>query len=382
MDANTFLIINKLQKGEQIEFRDYILYLVALPIVSFFLAKLIPAYTWIYECVIFRVKSYYSKKELKLEGFEVINCNHINYNYPLPLTAMNWYINMNYRHLCIDRKIYDKQWLNWTNGNGSPLNSEEFEYTMDSTRTKWIALNPDISFQIYRSNVDTKFDNNMQEYYSFSKTMVCLTLASRTIDMRAFIEQVTKSYLKFQAEQNRDKLFHFVYQGISKDEKLEFTKNLFSDLVEEPNNETFDHLFCEHNHSLIKDLDRLHDLEYYKRTGFSRKKGYLFFGEPGCGKTRTVLAMANYDKRHIIEISPIKLKTNKEFSQILNLSEINGVKFKPSEVIYLIEEIDTSKVTKNRDEQPKPAVEDKKEITVVLSDKEETKEMRELVEHV
>ena len=39
---------------------------------------------------------------------------------------------------------------------------------------------------------------------------------------------------------------------------------------------TFSNLESEHNTMLIKDINRLKDLEYYKKTGNRRKKGYLF----------------------------------------------------------------------------------------------------------
>lgn len=56
----------------------------------------------------------------------------------------------------------------------------------------------------------------------------------------------------------------------------------------------------EHTQMFINDINKLKDIEYYKEHGLKRKKGYLFHGEPGCGKTSTVVAIALYDERHIV----------------------------------------------------------------------------------
>jgi AAA+ superfamily predicted ATPase len=106
------------------------------------------------------------------------------------------------------------------------------------------------------------------------------------------------------------------------------------------NHETFDNLFHQHKKSLIRDIDRLRDIEYYKRTGLKQKKGYLFYGPPGCGKTSTVMAMSNYDKRHIIEIPLSRVKTNNDFEKILNLSKIDDLKFNFNNIIILFDELD------------------------------------------
>ena len=87
-------------------------------------------------------------------------------------------------------------------------------------------------------------------------------------------------------------------------------------------------------------MDKLHDTDFYKRTGLKRKKGYLFYGLPGTGKTATVMAMSNYDRRHIIEVPLSRIKTNNELEYILTMSHINGIKFNPDNIIILFDEID------------------------------------------
>jgi SpoVK/Ycf46/Vps4 family AAA+-type ATPase len=90
----------------------------------------------------------------------------------------------------------------------------------------------------------------------------------------------------------------------------------------------------------MKSINRLKDIEYYKRTGMKRKIGYLFYGPPGCGKTSHVVAMANYDNSHIIEIPMSRVKKNKEIESILNISSINGITIEKEKLIIFFDEID------------------------------------------
>jgi hypothetical protein len=152
-------------------------------------------------------------------------------------------------------------------------------------------------------------------------------------EIQEFLENIKQEYIKI-TENN--KLYHYIYEGEGK-----FSRTLISDLVDSPSLETFDHLFNEHSLFLKKDLERLKNISYYQRTGLKRKKGYLFYGEPGCGKTSSVMAMANYDNRHIIEVPLSRVQTNMEIEKILsleNLGEFNSIK--KSEAIILFDELD------------------------------------------
>lgn len=173
---------------------------------------------------------------------------------------------------------------------------------------------------------------------------VCVEIHStRSVsEIIAFLDKCTCDYEQYHSNANKNKLFHFIYQGSSKDGNLQFCKQIISDIESDTNRsyETFDQIFNEHRDALKIDLDRLRNIEYYRKNGFKRKKGYLFHGHPGCGKTSTVMAMANYDNRHIIEVPISRLQSTEEFEQMLSLTEINNVKFTSNQIIILFDEID------------------------------------------
>lgn len=163
-------------------------------------------------------------------------------------------------------------------------------------------------------------------------------LESDTVDLEFFVNDLTRKYDKMNKEKNKNKLYHFTLNSIEND-CPKFSTELIYD--KEPLLfENFDNISSVHNDFLINDMNMLKDIEYYKRTGMKRKKSYLFYGEPGCGKTSSIIAMGMYDKRHIIEIPMALILTNQDLDAIMNLQEIEDISFKNDEIIILFDEID------------------------------------------
>jgi ATP-dependent Zn protease len=178
-----------------------------------------------------------------------------------------------------------------------------------------------------------------------------------------FIDKCINEYDECIKNKNQNKTYHFIYQGLNDHDQIKFSTNLITDFSDSQNQnyETFDNIFHKHKQKLINDIDRLKDINYYKKSGLKKKKGYLFYGPPGCGKTSTVMAISNYDKRHIIEIPLSRVKTNNEFEQLLNLTEINNIKFNFNNIIILFDELDIGIEfnTKNNNENDSNKIENK-----------------------
>lgn len=338
MDANTLLIINKLQKNESFEFKDLVLYVLVIPTITLLLTKFHKIYIIIYDYLYYKYKQWSKFNEIIIEGIETYSYDGIRYDYSSILTALVWKIlKQGYK---IDLKAYNTKWMK----NILPIKDNLIDFSVDNTHNNWLLIEDDISFRVDRIGGDMQ----NSESYLF-KNIIRLILRSRKHCLKEYIEKIMNEYEVFIAQKTQGKLYHFVYTG-KKDEKFIFVIKCFSNLISDPNNETFDHLINEHSEKLIKDIKRLKDIKYHIRTGTSRKKGYLFWGVPGTGKTRTVLAMANYDNRHIIEIPISRIKTNQELEELIGLEEINGIKFRPDQIIYLFEEIDTADVSHKRKE--------------------------------
>lgn len=275
------------------------------------------------------------KYALKFIGHETYTGgrHHINYSYPLLAIC----------HLLLtERKITRATYINKENNGRAPYRdddneNEELNYILDA----WQQFNYSKTIQVQFSK--SKLQSEKQRDNGWE---IMLTVSStKSLDeLNEFVERAVTEYRAYMDTKTRNKVYHFIYKGKTaiEDEEEPWSSAVLSDL-DDPGNtnyETFDTLFTPNKASLIADLQRLKDLEYYKRTGLKRKKGYIFYGPPGCGKTSSVIAMANYDRRHILEIPMSRVKTNGEIEEILNLTSIHGVEFTKEQIILLFDEID------------------------------------------
>lgn len=174
--------------------------------------------------------------------------------------------------------------------------------------------------------------------YSSINVTIDYILESDTVDLEKYVNNCVDNYSKIIKEKNKDKLFHFTLTSFTRGNAC-FNEELIYD-SKPLLHESFDNIYCEHSELIKKDLHKLKNIDYYVKTGLKRKKSYLFYGEPGCGKTSMIVAMALYDKRHIIELPLSLIKNSGDLEEIMNLKEINDITFDKDEIILLFDEID------------------------------------------
>lgn len=182
-----------------------------------------------------------------------------------------------------------------------------------------------------------KIISNVKTSHWNRKTEITYTIESNTVDVGEYVKKCIAEYNDYVNNEKAETLYYFKYIGICNG-TLNFKHRILCNKDESC--ESFDNIFNEHTNMLKNDIDQLNNKNYYKKTGIRRKKAYLFYGEPGCGKNACVNAMAYYGKRHIIDISFANIKTNSEFIDIMSLSEINGISFNRNEIIFMFDEMD------------------------------------------
>lgn len=329
MDTISFIIYEKIKEGEDISIKEICLYLFLLPFISFILSKI---KDFDFNFNLSKVKfwnNFKQKDTLKLTGREILNGSFMNFDYPESMIALNYWL--------IENKKLKKFRIFDT------VRNQDIDYGYGKKKSENIGYIPDkcsetkIEEDIYIT-IDVNNINIESKNATITGTETIITLSSKNRNLPEFLDTLKIKYEKVLKNKNNGKLYHFIYQGIN-DETIKFTKTIISDKVN-PSHETFNNIMNEHTDNFIKDIKRLKDLDYYCRTGLKRKKGYLFYGQPGCGKTASVMAMALEDNRHIIEIPLSRVKTNKEIEDILNLSKIQDIDFTKEEIIILFDEID------------------------------------------
>jgi len=70
--------------------------------------------------------------------------------------------------------------------------------------------------------------------------------------------------------------------------------------------------------------------------------GFMFYGDPGCGKTSTIKAMANYTQRHIVSIPLNKIRTVKELLNLFYNVKMNHKDIPLHRRLYVLEDIDAA----------------------------------------
>lgn len=284
-----------------------------------------------------------------------------NYYFPKQIIALNDYMISNnikapYSYYNIDKNGIDEYNVRY---NKIEI-SDKYFYVVASD-----VHNLNIIDDIYLT-VDVINLRRDKDKFCLESKKIVYYLESENADIDKFLKKCEMKYEEKLEQKSKNKTYHFIYNGCVENENKRkticFTSSLLCDYENKYNlNETFDHLFSVNKEIILNDLKRLRDLEYYKKTGMKRKKSYLFYGIPGCGKTAFVMAMSNYDKRHIIEIPLNRVKTNEEFEKIMAIETISDVKIRKNEVIYLFDEIDIDTDGLDREKKEKNVVTDKKE---------------------
>jgi len=349
MDATGFFIMDKLRKNEPLDMKEIFMMVVIIP----FIGKLFNSngYFMIFIDYISKLIFEQGQKKLKSKYAVMTISGNISQNITAVLhKSVDCKISPIF--LAINRYVLEQNLAESFDSINLSESGDNFS-TAATTTSKCEIIAKEIKeftkLCIYdNQKIDVKIENitefNDKSNYGPSKnTTYTFTLrmsksANSSIIFDKFINQKLDAYKLYLESKTKDKYYHFVFLDTKNDLPV-FSSSIINDKNHTLNNETFDTLFHDHVDRLKTDIVKLRDKEYYMTHGLRRKKGYLFYGEPGTGKTSSVMAIANADNRHIMEISIQKIKNINTLRQILNLTSINNISFNKSEIVYLFDEI-------------------------------------------
>ncbi len=129
----------------------------------------------------------------------------------------------------------------------------------------------------------------------------------------------------------------------------------------------FDNTFFTEKNKVLERLDYfLNNETEYNRRGIPYNMGFLFYGNPGCGKTSCIKAMANLTKRHVMEVNLKNINTCGDFIEIFTKEVIENKWLLPiNKKIIVLEDIDCMlDIVKDR----KQADDEKEHIFQMLGD--------------
>ncbi len=167
-----------------------------------------------------------------------------------------------------------------------------------------IEISDDIFIQFFVDNSNNNGKNNNKnssEVTSYDDiiriNMYIKSKNKNCNEIQSYINKLYIQYNNWKDENNYNKKSIYFTSLTINNKSTIFNKYDFK------SNKTFDNLFFENKELIINRLDEYTNLSNYKKLGIPHTLGFLFHGEPGCGKTSCIKAIANYLDRHIVCIN-------------------------------------------------------------------------------
>lgn len=274
------------------------------------LIALYPLMKWMYE----KIQNYFKKKYAVLELYDSSRSLTEIRTY----TDVNWYI-QHHNLLKFPLLQINDSYQRYYGGDGKTENYKVIDHER-------------VQFDFKKHKLLCKFgvldegNNNKRAFLSI--------YAENTKVINEFIKTCTTEHNKFKKKSNDD-IHMFSYDSNKWSSKKLNVVKTFENL----------YLFDDIKNKLINDIDAYrNNKELYKKMGIAYKRGFMFYGKPGCGKTSSINAIAR-----MVHYDIYKIKIN-EFTDSKGL--FKAVSIIPARSILVIEDIDRFNVS-NKSYVPK-----------------------------
>jgi hypothetical protein len=229
-----------------------------------------------------------------------------------------------------------------------------------------IQIEPDLYFQLIgMKQTDGTVENFKFKLFAYDHEMQFL---------QSFVDRCNVDYERQMANKLGTSLYFFDMMTNGKSKKttqnvlptthVMYTKHKFY------TTRSFDNVFFEQREKVQKHVSFfLNRKDWYEKKGIPYTLGFMFHGDPGCGKTSTVKAIANTARRHIINIQLSEIKSKAQLRHLFFNDEIhvhNGINTERytipvHERLYVIEDIDAMGDSVLRREWKRPDMPKKEE---------------------
>lgn len=227
------------------------------------------------------------------------------------------------------------------------VSEKDFSFIVDQKQV--VYLKPDVFCKIdSESDVEDSGSNNNKR--SIKMDTYNITIYSYKLSCKElfdYLDQITDDYEKTQKELNNKHKHILAYDGIGDVDDgggVKWKKERFM------SNKRFDNMFFEGKEDVLRQInDFIGGKEIYRKIGKPYHLGIVLFGEPGCGKTSFINALANELNRSIKEINFSKLKTVDDLERSVTCTEYNSINMDYDNTIITFEDIDcATNIVKSR----------------------------------
>ncbi len=217
------------------------------------------------------------------------------------------------------------------------LPNENCTIEFSSIHSKTIYLEFIYTTENRKVNNNNSFNSGANNNEEVVKDRVLtLKLKSKQLNNEQLIEWLSEQEKEYTKWTNIDKCL-YIYTSIIEKTHLEFCRYIFN------STKSFDNLFFEGKELIMERLETYKNIKKYEMLGIPHSLGFLFYGEPGCGKTSCIKAIAKYLKRHIVTINLNHIKNIDDLKTLFmskGLTKNDGWYLELHKRIYVFEEID------------------------------------------
>ena len=173
-----------------------------------------------------------------------------------------------------------------------------------------------------------------------------ITIYSETLnadELRVVLDSWVREYENMLNKNGDKHLKFFLYTPVGDVNNVHYIPSRHFSEFKFESGKTFNNMFYPEKDAIMSRLDFFtKNKGWYKQRGIPYTMGFLFYGEPGCGKTSTIKAIANYTQRHIVSVPLNKIKTVKELLNVFYNTNVNYKDIPLWKRLYVLEDIDAN----------------------------------------
>lgn len=217
------------------------------------------------------------------------------------------------------------------------------ETVMIPSNNEYIIINNDIKCYVsYKSNqykTESDPERRTQSQSVDDITITITLITTKPMDyINIYLDSITKEYTTIKDNKRYDKLYIVKPQFRKSDPYTVSSSDMdFPRLIPFKSAKTFDNMFFDGKDELLQRLRTFKSRDKYASLGLPETLGLLFYGEPGCGKTSVIKAIANHMNMNIVTVPMNLIKTKKRLEDVFFSDRID---FPQEKRIYVFEEID------------------------------------------
>ena len=182
-------------------------------------------------------------------------------------------------------------------------------YVMDTDQEFEVHSDKEITGQVVKVMMDET--TGVIKFLSFY-------LQSYTLSITELREWVNDVHSEYTVNKNNElgSRRYFFNQLPEKQQRGDKKLHLSFDMSQFETTKTLDNLYGDHIDKVQSRIELFQNKSWYQRNGVPHTLGILLYGEPGCGKTSLIKAIANDTNRHVFNIRLADTMTKEQLSHL------------------------------------------------------------------